>query len=113
MTPLEMAVWGAAFARETNLNLKDAEVVRAAMRAADFSVALLRGGIEAERAQEALDDAKTKHRIRILQVNGIDTLRCSCGFQPRATESADIEEIMSIHLAAMHALGPEDVKEPA
>lgn len=111
MTPLEMAVWGAVFASRTSMNLKDADVVRAAMRAADFSVVLLRGGIEAERAQEALDDAKSKHQVRIVKADGIDTLRCSCGFQPRANEAADVDDIMSLHLAAMRALGPDDIKE--
>lgn len=38
----------------------------------------------------------------------LKTLRCSCGYEPPATDTVDIEELMSLHMAHVRALAVGD-----
>lgn len=102
LTPLEMAVWAAVFARELSF------------KTADETVDVLRQKLATERAQEQLADAKAIHQTRVVtsKRSGVElqTVRCSCGYEPPPTEGYDAEELMALHLGMVRAQEPEDIK---
>lgn len=102
MTPLEIAVWAAVFAREYSF------------ATADKAVEELRIKFEASRLQEKLDEAKTLHQIRIVTSKrsdvAVQTVRCSCGYEPPPMEGCDPDEMMALHLGHVRALGTGDVR---
>lgn len=102
LTPLEMAVWAAVFAREYSC------------KTADQVVEMLRDKLKHEREAELLADAKGMHQTRIVtsKRSGVElqTVRCSCGYEPPPTEGYDADEMMALHLAMVKAQGPEDIK---
>lgn len=101
LTPLELAVWAAAYMHGTR-----------SITMADHVVDDLRKDLEHGRQRELLDDAKVKHHIRIVKSmrSGaeIATVRCSCGYEPPSV-AHDVDEMMALHLTHVRALGPEDV----
>lgn len=101
LTPLEMTVWAAAFAREYSL------------ATADKVVEELRNKLKYEREAELQADAKSLHTVVAVQstaVASFNTLRCSCGYRPHGREQHDVEELMAIHLAHVRALTPGETR---
>lgn len=103
LTPLEIAVWAAVFAREYSF------------ATADKVVEEYRNKREYERQAELLADAKAIHQTRVVtsKRSGVElqTVRCSCGYEPPPTEGYDADEMMALHLAMVRAQGPGDVAQ--
>ena len=104
MTPLEMAVWAATYVHSGPTY---------PIEHADNAVIDLRARLEAERQKERLDEAKTLHQIRIVtsKRSGVElqTVRCSCGYEPPPMEGYDPDDMMALHLGHVRALGTGDV----
>lgn len=93
MTPLEQAVWAAAFTSRMNAkDVKDGHLVREAIGVADFMVALARAGLEDARKREETADAKAKHQTRKTcesEHNGPGTIRS----HPRESREHSLNKI--------------------
>lgn len=103
MTPLEMAVWAAAYAHGGPTF---------PLEHADTAVELLRERLAKERQAELLADAKALHHI-IMPMQRTppytQTVRCSCGYVP-SPGTKDADELMALHMAYVCALSVEDIK---
>lgn len=105
MTQLELAVWAAFYAQQTQREREstaDPDAARiAASIAADEEVMRLRAVTFRRAVADDLAASKQTHNVR---PNGV----CSCGYQPPADQ--DPVELMQLHLNAVGALGYEDIK---
>jgi hypothetical protein len=109
MTPLELAVWAAAYVNGGPTIERQSYPVEHA----DQTVMKLRERLEAKRQQELLDAAKAAHRLQIVtsKRSGVGvpgTMRCSCGYEPPITDATDGEELMVLHMAHVRAVAPTE-----
>jgi hypothetical protein len=111
MTPLELAVWAAAYVNGGPTIERQSYPVEHA----DQTVVKLRERLEAKRQQELLDAAKAAHRLQIVtsKRSGVrvpGTMRCSCGYEPGAlaADPSDAEERMALHMAHVRAVAPTE-----